>query len=135
MIRYLIVSLAGGVLFGALDGILNGNPLGQNLLEFFRPITRPALNFRAGILFDLISGFVLAGLFLLLQRSLPGGSGLVKGFSFGLLVWFLRVVMQAASNWVMFTVPVNTIFYMLGSGLVEMLILGIFFGLTLPPSS
>jgi hypothetical protein len=85
----------------------------------------------AGILIDLIYGFILAGIFLMLYTSLPGQSGIVKGVSFALLVWFLRVVMQAASTWMMYTIPSPTILYGLVAGLVEMLVLGILFGLTL----
>ena len=56
---------------------------------------------------------------------------LVKGLSFGLLVWFLRVAMQAASQWMMFTIPTNTLLYTLAVGIAEMLVLGLFYGLTL----
>ena len=47
---------------------------------------------------------LLAGLFLLLHKSLPGASGWMKGLSFGLLAWFFRVLMNAASQWIMFRV-------------------------------
>ena len=60
---------------------------------------------------------------------------LVKGLSFGLLVWFFRVAMQAASQWMMFTIPVNTVLYSLTAGLTEMLVLGVLYGLTLKPST
>jgi hypothetical protein len=81
-----------------------------------------------------VYGFALAGIFLLLYKSLPGGAGLAKGISFALIVWFFRVVMQAASQWMMFSVPGGAILYMLAAGLVEMLVLGILYGLTLRPS-
>jgi hypothetical protein len=50
------------------------------------------------------------------------------------LAWFFRVVMSAASQWVMFSVPVKTLLYSLVTGLVEMLILGVLYGLTLKPA-
>jgi hypothetical protein len=75
----------------------------------------------------------MAGVFLLLYDSLPGESGLIKGVSFGGLVWFFRVVMSAASQWVMFKVSFKTLLYALLAGCGEMLILGVFYGLTLKP--
>ena len=39
MIRYIIVSIASGVLFGAMDGLINANPLAQRLYEVYKPIT------------------------------------------------------------------------------------------------
>jgi hypothetical protein len=50
----------------------------------------------------------MAGVFLLLYKSLPGEIGLFKGMSFAFLVWFFRVVMYTASQWIMFKVPVTT---------------------------
>ena len=134
MIRYIIVSVVSGILFGVLDGVINANPLAQRLYEVYKPIARTSINPLAGILIDLVYGFVMAGVFLLLYESLPGGTGLVKGVSFALLAWFFRVVMYAASQWVMFNVPVETLLYSLVSGLGEMLILGVLYGLTLKPA-
>ncbi len=131
MIGYLVVSVVSGILFGILDGVINANPLAQRLYEVYKPIARTSLNPVAGMAIDLVYGFVLAGVFLLLYKSLPGEAGVVKGVSFALLAWFFRVVMQAASQWVMFKVPVETALYSLVAGLGEMLILGALYGLTL----
>jgi hypothetical protein len=133
MTNYLIVSVISGILFGVLDGLINANPIAVRLFEVYRPIARTSVNFVAGIFIDLAYGFILAGLFLLLYPSLPGGSGLVKGVSFGLIFWFARVVMSVASQWMMFKVPAKTLLYSLLAGLGEILILGIFYGLTLQP--
>ena len=76
----------------------------------------------------------MAAVFLLLYQSLPGETGFVKGVSFALLVWFFRVVMSAASQWVMFNVPGKALLYSLLAGLGEMLILGLLYGLTLKPA-
>jgi len=134
MIRYIIVSVVSGILFGVLDGVINANPLAQRLYEVYKPIARTSINPLVGIVIDLVYGFVMAGVFLLLYASLPGGTGLVKGVSFAVLVWFFRVVMHAASQWVMFNVPVETSLYSLVAGLGEMLILGVLYGLTLKPA-
>jgi len=132
MLRTILVSLGGGVLFGVMDGIINANPLGQRVLEAYRPIARTSVNAPIGILIDLIYGFAMVGIFLILYPSLPGGSGWIKGISFGLLAWFFRVLMNAVSNWMMFKLPTETLVYGLATGLIEMLVLGILFGLTLP---
>jgi len=133
MIRYFIVSIIGGILFGTMDGFINANPLAQRLYEVYKPISKTAINIPAGILIDLIYGFVMAGLFLLLYKSLPGETGIFKGISFALMAWFFRIVMYAASQWMMFTVPIGALLYTLITGLCEMLILGILYGLTLKP--
>ena len=134
MIRYIVVGVVSGILFGILDGVIHANPLAQRLYEVYKPIARTSINPLAGIVIDLVYGFVMAGVFLLLYRSLPGGTGLVKGVSFAVLAWFFRVVMYTASQWVMFNVPVETSLYSLVAGLGEMLILGVLYGLTLKPA-
>jgi hypothetical protein len=133
MTSYIIVSLISGVLFGLLDGLINANPLAVRLYEAYKPIAKSSVNFIAGIVIDLAYGFILAGLFLLLYPALPGASGLAKGVSYGLLVWFLRVAMGVISQWMMYTVPRKTLVYTLLAGLVEMLALGILYGVTLHP--
>jgi hypothetical protein len=133
MASYIIVSLISGVLFGVLDGLINANPLAVRLYEVYKPIARSSVNFIAGIAIDLAYGFILAGLFLLLYPALPGASGLVKGISYGLLLWFLRVAMSVISSWMVYTVPAKTLAYTLLAGLAEMLLLGILYGMTLHP--
>ncbi len=135
MIRYVLISVASGILFGILDAVIHANPLAQRLYEVFKPIARTSLNPLAGIVIDLVYGFVMAGVFLLLYKSLPGETGLVKGLSFAVLAWFFRVVMYSASQWVMFNIPVETTLYGLVAGLGEMLILGVLYGLTLKPAT
>lgn len=134
MLNYLLVSIAGGILFGILDGLINANPLAQSLYAIYKPLTRTSLNAPLGMIIDLVYGFVMAGLFLLLYSSLPGTAGWAKGLSFGLVAWFFRVLMAAASQWMMFNVPSTTLLYTLGTGLVEMLLIGLLFGLTLHPA-
>jgi len=80
--RYIVVSTAGGVLFVVLDALLNANPLARELYAVFQPISRSEINVPAGVFIDLAYGFILAALFLLLYRSLPGTPGIAKGISF-----------------------------------------------------
>lgn len=133
MAGYIIVSVVSGILFGVLDGLINANPVAQRLFQVFQPIAKKSINFIAGIVIDLIYGFIMAGIYLLLYTSLPGEAGIVKGISFAVLAWFFRVVMSAASQWMMYTVPIKTIAYSVLTGLGEMLILGILYGLALKP--
>lgn len=134
MTTYVIVAVAGGVLFALMDAAVNANPLAARLFQAYRPIARETLHPVAGVAVDLAFGFVMAAVFLLLYHGLPGGSGLLKGVSFGLIAWFFRVAMAAASQWMMFTVPARTLLYSLAAGLAEMLVLGVLYGLTLSPS-
>ena len=135
MRRYIIVSLTSGILFGALDAAINANPLAQRLYEVYRPIASASVNAPAGVAIDLVYGFVLAGIFLLLYASLPGGAGWVKGISFGLLASFFGVVMASVSSFMMFNVRAAALAYTLVTGLGEMLALGILYGLTLRPKT
>lgn len=131
MLRFFLVSVSGGILLGVMDGLANANSLARRLYEVYKPIARTSVNFAAGIAVDLIYGFALAAIYLALFRSLPGGSGLVKGLSFGCLLWFLRVFMYTASQWMMFEIPMGTIAYMLMTGLIECLVVAILLGVTL----
>jgi hypothetical protein len=135
MIRYVVASVAGGVLFGILDGLIHANPLAQRLYGAFRPIARQSVNALAGIAIDLVYGFVMSAVFLLLYRSLPGGTGLLKGLSFGLGVWFFRVVMSVMGQWMTLEVPPATLLYTLVTGLGEMLIIGAVLGIMLRPAA
>lgn len=135
MIRYIIVSVVSGLLFGTLDALINANPFAQRLYAVYQPIARESVLAIAGAIIDLAYGFAMAGIFLLLHASLPGQSGLVKGISFALMVWFFRVVMSAATQWVTFDVPAGALLYTLAAGLGEMLVLGILYGLALKPTT
>lgn len=134
MIRYLIVSVVSGILFGTLDGLINANPLARRLFSVYRPIARTSVNVPAGIVIDLAYGFIMAAVFLLLYKSLPGGTGWAKGISFALLAWFFRVVMSSASQWMTFNVPAGAVLYTLVAGLGEMFVLGLLYGLVLRPA-
>jgi hypothetical protein len=133
MRRFIIVSIVSGVLFGLLDGVINANPVAVNLYAVFMPLARQSVNVPAGIIIDLVYGFIVAGLFLLLYQSLPGATGVRKGIAFAIIAWFLRVVMGAASQWMMFDIPAAALLYTLASGFFEMLVLGIIYGATLKP--
>jgi hypothetical protein len=135
MVRYIVVSIASGILFGILDGLINANPFAQRLYKTYEPIAKTSINVPAGVVIDLAYGFVMGGIFLLLYESLPGETGLVKGMSFALMVWFFRVVMSVATQWMTFEVSGGALVYTLLAGLGEMLVLGVLYGLTLRVSA
>ena len=125
MIRYVFASIVTGVLFGAMDGIIHGNPLAKRLYAIYEPILKQSIGIVPGIIIDLAYGFAIAGVFLLLKKSLPGESWFLKGLSLSLIIWFFRVVMYVATQWMMFTIPAQALLYILATGLLEMIILGL----------
>ena len=129
-IRVVAVGVGAGVVFAVLDGILNANPVARHLYAAYRPIARQSVNAPLGLLFDIVSGIVMAVVFVILRTALPGGS-LAKGLIFGLIVWFFRVAMGVAAQAVMFNVPRSALAYTAASGLIEMLILGSLYGIAL----
>jgi hypothetical protein len=122
MLRRIAVGLVAGVAFLVLDVVLNANPLAQQLYAVYRPIARPSVNALAGSLVDLGYGVMLALLFQGLRPSLPGRHAYAQGLSFGGIVWFLRVVMRVAGEWVFTVVPARAHLYTLLGGLVQVLI-------------
>lgn len=127
VIRLVVVGLSAGLIFAAADALLNANPLAVRLYELYRPIARESVNAPLGLAFDLISGLVMAILFVFLAPGLAGGR-LMRGIEFGLIAWFFRVAMQAASQVVMFRISGAAVAYELSSGLAEMVALGMFYG-------
>jgi hypothetical protein len=123
MIRYLLVGASSGILFGILDAIINANPLARRIYAVYKPIANTSVNIPLGVSIDIVHGLAMAAAFLLLYGSLPGQAGLLKGINFALLIWFFRFVMCAASQWMMFNVPPETMIYSVVTGLGQMLII------------
>lgn len=134
MKRLITAGLVSGVLFAIMDGLMNGNSFAVELMEYYAPIARQSINAPAGVIIDLFYGFVISGIFFLISPSLPTGSGLIKGLAYGSGMWFFGVLMGVVSNWMMFTVPAETLLYVLLAGLVKMVVLGIANGLILKRS-
>jgi hypothetical protein len=124
--RVVMVGLAAGLLFAILDGAINANPAAQRLYAVYQPIARKSINAPLGLAFDLVSGIIMAFLFVALSSSLPSGWA-ASGLGFGLIAWFFRVAMASASQVVMFRVPAPTVLYGLVTGLGEMIALGLLY--------
>jgi hypothetical protein len=133
MLRFITISILSGILFAFLDGIINANPMAQKLMECYRPIAKSSVNIFSGIAIDVFYGFVMCGIFLLLFNSLPTGNPFIKGLVYGFIIWFFRVIMSVLSTYMTQQVPAKTLVYILLTGLMEMLIIGIFYGLTIKP--
>jgi hypothetical protein len=133
MFRQVAVGLGAGLLFLVLDGVIHANPLAQRLYAVYEPLARPRVNALLGSAIDLAYGVVLAVIFVRLFPSLPGSGGVAKGLSFGLLVWFFRVVMSAAGEWITKTTPPATHAYVLLTGLVQITVVSVFLGALLTP--
>lgn len=133
MIRYIAISIASGIIFAILDGILNANPIAQKLMESYNPIAKTSINVSAGILIDLFYGFVMCGIFILIYSSLPSDNPVIKGVIYGLIIWFFRVLMSVLTTYMTLQIPVKTLVYISLTGLTEVIIIGIFYGLTIKP--
>jgi hypothetical protein len=133
MLRFIIISLLSGLIFAILDGAINANPFAQKLMEVYKPIAKTTINVPAGVAIDFLYGFVMCGIFLLIYNSLPTETPWVKGAVYGLIIWFFRVVMYVFTIYMTQQIPLNTLMYILFTGLIEMVIIGIFYGLTIKP--
>lgn len=127
VVRLIVAGVVASVLFLLLDAVLGmaGGFIGANL--FGLPSQQPPgieAKMKLGLAFELINGFMLAVIYALIHSSLPG-QGWQKGIPYGLIVWGLRVVMWAFSTYMMTDMSPITISITVGTGLIEVLILGI----------
>ena len=125
--RLVIAGFVASILFLVLNAALGmlGGWIGARFLGL--PSTQPEgieSKMVAGMVFELVNGFMLAVIYAVIHRCLPG-AGWIKGLSYGLLVWGLRVVMWAFSTYMMTSMSPITISISVATGLVEVLILGI----------
>ena len=129
MLNLILASFATGVLFGAMDAAINANPYARGLNAVYAPVARTEINVVAGSLIDLAYGVVIVLVFVQLAPALPGATGLAKGLTLGVGMWFFRVVMSAATTWMTHRVPPALLAYQIVTGLFEMLVLGAVVGL------
>ena len=128
MIRFIIAGLISGILMWIVDAIVNGNPYAQKLYQVFKPILRTTMSIPLGLLIYLIYGFAMAGIFLFISHSMFGHTGIIKGISFAMVVWFFRCFMAAIGQWMVFPLSFKALVYSLITGLCELVIVGILFG-------
>jgi hypothetical protein len=115
-VLFLVLDMLFGVAGGWIVAQISGQPVDQP--------TGIEAKMGLGLLFELVNGFLLAAIYAVIYRCLPG-QGWVKGISYGLLVWALRVVMWAFSTYVMTELSPLLIAVTVVTGLVEVLVLGV----------
>jgi hypothetical protein len=125
--RLIVAGIAASVLFLVLDMVLGavGGLIAANV--FGVPFEQPPgieAKIKFGLLFELINGFMLALIYAVIYRCLPG-RGWQKGISYGLIIWGLRVVMWAFSTFMMTDMPPALIVATVVTGLIEVLILSV----------
>jgi hypothetical protein len=125
MKRLLVAGIVASVLFLVLDGLLGitGGLIGQQVFGVTAG-QPPQAKMMIGLIFELINGFMLALIYAVIHRGLPG-QGWQKGISYGLIVWGLRVVMWAFSTYMLTDMSPVLIIITVVTGLIEVLILGV----------
>ena len=113
-----ILFLVLDMLFDTLGGYLTANFTGAQVES------PPGIESKifTGLIFEVINGFILVLVYAIIHPSIPG-KGLVKGISYGLIVWALRVLMWAFSTYMMFEVSPVLLAVTTILGLLEILIL------------
>ena len=86
------------------------------------PIWKTPPNILAGIIFDLINGFILVAVYMTLYVGIPG-FGWKKGLNYGIIVGLFRVVMMTFSTIVMYNIPMVLVIASLITGYIEIVIL------------
>ncbi len=92
------------------------------------PIWKNPPNIVAGIVFDLINGFILVTIYSIIYNGIPG-LGLKKGLNYGIMIAFFRVVMSSFSAIVMYNIPLTIIVADLIANYFEIVILCILLSL------
>ena len=115
-------SIITGILFLILDmfiGILT-SPIFSPYSNL--PIWKTPPNILAGLVFDLVNGFILVLVYMTIYKGIPG-IGWKKGFFYGIIVGLFRVVMMSFSIIVLYNVPLILVFTNLVTGFIEIVIL------------
>lgn len=86
------------------------------------PIWKTPPNILAGLVFDLINGFILVLVYGTIYKGIPG-FGWKKGLNYGVIVGLFRVVMMSFSMIVMYNVPLILVFTSLITGFIEIVLL------------
>ena len=120
--KILIVGIITGIIFIILDMLvaIATMPVLSSFADL--PIWKTPPDIMAGIVFDLINGLILVGVYSVLYNAIPG-EGIKKGLNYGIIVGLFRVVMMSFSVIVMYNVPLILVFTNLITGFVEVVIL------------
>ena len=118
----LVCGVITGILFLIFDMLIgiSTSPIFSPYSDL--PIWKTPPDILAGLVFDLINGFILALVYRTLYEGIPG-LGWKKGLSYGVIVGLFRVVMMSFSTIVMYNVPLILVITSLITGFIEIVIL------------
>jgi len=111
-----------GVLFSLFDMLIAMSTSPIFSLYSDLPIWKAQPNILAGLIFDLINGFILAAVYTTIYNGIPG-FGWRKGLIYGIFVGLFRVVMSSFSTIVMYNIPLTLVITSLIAGCIEIVVL------------
>lgn len=120
--KILACGIITGVLFSVFDMLIaiSTSPMFSPYSDL--PIWKTSPNILAGLIFDLINGFILAAVYTIVYNGIPG-FGWKKGLNYGVFVGLFRVVMSSFSTIVMYNIPLTLVITSLITGYFEIIIL------------
>ena len=120
--KTLACGIITGVLFSVFDMLIamSTSPMFSPYSDL--PIWKTPPNILAGVIFDLINGFILAGIYTIIYNGIPG-FGWRKGLNYGVFVGLFRVLMSSFSTIVMYNIPLTLVVTSLITGYIEIIIL------------
>ncbi len=120
--KILACSMVMGVLFIIFDMliVISTSPIFAPYSDL--PIWKTPPNILAGLFFDLINGFILVAVYVIIYNGISG-FGWKKGLYYGLIVGLFRVVMMSFSSIVMYNIPLRLVITSLITGYIEIAIL------------
>jgi len=123
-LKLIICSVIVGLLFILLDMLLAIALFPINSAYVDLPIWKSPPNIVAGIIFDVINGFIIVFVYNLVKESIPYESW-KKGTIYGIIMGLFRVAMMAFTTIVIYNVPIVLVVANLIGGFIEIIALGI----------
>ena len=123
LIAALVVSLFGAIFAGVTCGWLFNWVYKLEPINAWKPMDGPpGLSFYIG---SFILNIILAVVYALLKKGIPGRNNFLKGLNFGLCVWAVGMLPGMFSTYSFMTVATGAVIYWTILGLIEMPIKGL----------
>jgi uncharacterized membrane protein YagU involved in acid resistance len=129
MKKVIIGGLLAGVvilLMGMVFGAMSAEMYKLSPKVFWKPMGGDW--FTKMVIFDFVTGLILAGVFSIVKGALPG-VGLMKGLSFGLIIWIVGPLLGLTMTYLTMAIRVKLIAVWTVNGLVNYLLSGLIFEL------
>jgi hypothetical protein len=120
--KTVICSIIVGILFIVFDMLIAITTSPLYALYSDLAIWKTPPNILVGTIFDIINGFILVGVYMVLYIGIPG-LGWKKGLTYGIIVDLFRVVMMTFSSIVMLDIPLLLVVVSLVTGYIEIIVL------------